>query len=213
MTKCNYIYTKTHRKQRWILVNRIMIWGWFGFENTGDDLLLKTMLSFLVKKENIITIPMTKKYQLNSNINQVSRSYRNLFTGILNNDVLIIGPGGLFPFDNTKKFLLYWAIVRVWKLMNKKVIFFGIGISEKISNKSAYLLRNITLHSDLFITRNPNLLDRIKTPKMYSMSDVVFALNYDFINYDFKKKSNGYIIGISVVNFTHDTFQKMSIFG
>lgn len=201
MTKCNYIYTKTHRKQRWILVNRIMIWGWFGFENTGDDLLLKTMLSFLVKKENIITIPMTKKYQLNSNINQVSRSYRNLFTGILNNDVLIIGPGGLFPFDNTKKFLLYWAIVRVWKLMNKKVIFFGIGISEKISNKSAYLLRNITLHSDLFITRNPNLLDRIKTPKMYSMSDVVFALNYDFINYDFKKKSNGYIIGISVVNF------------
>ena len=55
MTKCNYIYTKTHRKQRWILVNRIMIWGWFGFENTGDDPLLKTMLSFLVKKENIIT--------------------------------------------------------------------------------------------------------------------------------------------------------------
>lgn len=208
MTKCNYIYTKTHRKQRWILVNRVMIWGWFGFENTGDDLLLKTMLSFFCKKENIITIPMTKKYQLNSNINQVSRSYRNLFTGILNNDVLIIGPGGLFPFDNTKKFLLYWAIVRVWKLMNKKVIFFGIGISEKISNKSAYLLRNITLHSDLFITRNPNLLDRIKTPKMYSMSDVVFALNYNFVNYDFKKKSNSYIIGISVVNFTHDTFQK-----
>ena len=46
MTKCNYIYTKTQRKQRWILVNRVMIWGWFGFENTGDDLLLKTMLSF-----------------------------------------------------------------------------------------------------------------------------------------------------------------------
>lgn len=50
MTKCNYIYTKTHRKQRWILVNRVMIWGWFGFENTGDDLLLKTMLSFFWQK-------------------------------------------------------------------------------------------------------------------------------------------------------------------
>lgn len=184
-------------------MNRVMIWGWFGFENTGDDLLLKTMLSFFDKKENIITIPMAKKYQLNNNINQINRSYRNLFTGILNNDVLIIGPGGLFPFDNTKKFLLYWAIVRVWKLINKKVIFFGIGISEKISNKSTFVLRNIIFHSDLFITRNPNLLERIKTPKMYSMSDVVFALNYDF-----KKQSNSSIIGISVVNFTHDTFQK-----
>ena len=30
-------------------MRRVMIWGWFGFENLGDDLLLRTMLSFLGK--------------------------------------------------------------------------------------------------------------------------------------------------------------------
>lgn len=120
-------------------MKRVMIWGWFGFENLGDDLLLRTMLSFLDKKENAITVPMKKTYKQTININQIYRNYKNLVFGVFSNDILIIGPGGLFPFDNKLKVALYLIITMIWKLMNRKVVYFGIGISEKMSGISAFL--------------------------------------------------------------------------
>lgn len=34
---------------------KVLLWGWYGFENLGDDLLLKTMLQHL---HGDITVPM-----------------------------------------------------------------------------------------------------------------------------------------------------------
>lgn len=190
-------------------MKKVMIWGWFGFENLGDDLLLRTMLSFLDKKENVITVPMKKTYKQTININQIYRNYKNLVFGVSNNDVLIIGPGGLFPFDNKLKVALYLIITMIWKLMNRKVVFFGIGISEKMSGISAFLWRNIVVHTDLFITRNPNFFKKIKieeSNKNHSMSDTVFSLKYKF-----KRQTNNSVIGISVANLKNEidsTFQR-----
>lgn len=39
----------------------IMLWGWYGFENLGDDLLLETMINHL---NGDITIPMKVPYAL-----------------------------------------------------------------------------------------------------------------------------------------------------
>lgn len=80
-------------------MRRILLWGWYGFENLGDDLLLDTMLQHL---QGEITVPMNKSYAL-QNVNEVSRSYKELVLGAFKNDVLIIGPGGLFPFDNKRR--------------------------------------------------------------------------------------------------------------
>lgn len=123
---------------------RIMLWGWFGFENLGDDLLLDTMLKHL---HGDVTIPMKKSY-MPPDVNQVNRSYRNLVRGAFYHDVVIIGPGGLFPFDNKSKVLLYYIITKFWNLMGRKVIFFGIGISEKMSGLSAILWRRMAKTAD-----------------------------------------------------------------
>ena len=37
---------------------KILLWGWFGFENLGDDLLLNTMLENLSPYSGTITVPM-----------------------------------------------------------------------------------------------------------------------------------------------------------
>ncbi|WP_297997912.1 hypothetical protein [uncultured Phascolarctobacterium sp.] len=112
-------------------MKKVMIWGWFGFENLGDDLLLRTMLSFLDKKENVITVPMKKTYKQTININQIYRNYKHLVFGVFNNDVLIIGPGGLFPFDNKLKVALYLIITMIWKLMNRKVVFLELEFQKR----------------------------------------------------------------------------------
>lgn len=155
-------------------MRRILLWGWYGFENLGDDLLLDTMLQHL---QGEITVPMDKSYAL-QNVNEVSRSYKKLVLGAFKNDVLIIGPGGLFPFDNKPKVLLYYLITRLWILMGREVIFFGIGISERMGNLSAVLWRRMAKTADLFITRSENVLERIKLielEKIHAMADCVFA--------------------------------------
>lgn len=155
-------------------IKKVLLWGWYGFENLGDDLLLDTMLQHL---QGEITVPMNKSYAL-QNVNEVSRSYKELVRGAFKNDVLIIGPGGLFPFDNKPKVFLYYLITRLWILMGREVIFFGIGISEKMGNLSAVLWRRMAKTADLFITRSENVLERLKlieSEKIHAMADCVFA--------------------------------------
>lgn len=179
-------------------MKKVMIWGWFGFENLGDDLLLNTMLQNINNKNIDITIPMAKEYRFKDNVIQVKRSYKNLILGYLQNDILIIGPGGLFPFDNKLKVGIYLITVLLWKLFNKKVIFWGIGISEKISKLSAILWKNIIKNTDLFITRNKSFLMKLghtENKKIHSMSDTVFSLKLNL-----KKKDESPIIGISCAN-------------
>lgn len=178
---------------------RVFLWGWYGFENLGDDLLLKTMLQHL---HGDITVPMQKPYVLPA-VKQVKRSYKELVRGVFSHDVVIIGPGGLFPFDNKPKVLLYYLITRLWILMGREVIFFGIGISEKMGNLSAVLWQKMAKTADLFITRSENVLERLKlieSEKIHAMADCVFASEVaNEIEYPEENR-----VAISVANLQND---------
>lgn len=88
---------------------KILLWGWFGFENLGDDLLLNTMLENLSPYSGTITVPMRSQYDIKyQNVKQIERNYAALLREIPHNDMLIIGPGGLFPFDNPSKVAIYF---------------------------------------------------------------------------------------------------------
>ena len=74
---------------------KILLWGWFGFENLGDDLLLNTMLENLSPYSGTITVPMRSQYDIKyQNVKQNERNYAALFREILHNDMLIIGKEG-----------------------------------------------------------------------------------------------------------------------
>lgn len=164
---------------------KIMLWGWFGFENLGDDLLLNTMLDNLVSDSRIITIPMSTKYDIEiDNLKQINRNYKELFNGALNNEVLIIGPGGLFPFDNAKKVFIYLIVTLLWKLFGHRVAYFGVGISDRMSFITRKLWRMIASLSDLFITRSPHVIENMglsESSKKHMMADTVFASNISFV--------------------------------
>lgn len=161
-----------------------MLWGWFGFENLGDDLLLRTMISHLSSDSRMLTIPMRTPYCIgNQNIKQIGRSYKELFKGALNNDVLIIGPGGLFPFDNPKKVMIYLCSTLLWKMLGRKVAFFGVGISERMNPFSSRIWKAIAQKSDLFITRSPGVIEKLNiraSNRIHTMADTVFASDFKF---------------------------------
>ena len=165
---------------------RILLWGWFGFENLGDDLLLNTMLENLSPYSGTITVPMRSQYDIkHQNVKQIERNYTALFREISHNDMLIIGPGGLFPFDNPRKVAIYFFIALLWKVFGRKVAFFGVGISERMGSFSKAIWRAIAAISDLFITRSPAVVERIgciESPKIHTMADTVFASSMKFRN-------------------------------
>lgn len=178
---------------------KILNWGWYGFENLGDDLLLDTVIKHL---HGDITVPMKTSYTLLS-VKQVKRSYKELIIGVFQYDVLIIGPGGLFPFDNKTKVLFYYLITRLWLLARRKVFFFGIGISEDMSSMSALLWRKMAKTADLFIPRSEKILKRLglrESKKIHSMADCVFASEVASET-EFVEKNR---VAISIANIQND---------
>ena len=165
---------------------RILLWGWFGFENLGDDLLLNTMLENLSPYSGTITVPMRSQYDIkHQNVKQIERNYTALFREIPHNDMLIIGPGGLFPFDNPRKVAIYFFTALLWKVFGRKVAFFGVGISERMGSFSKAIWRATAAISDLFITRSPAVVEKIgciESPKIHTMADTVFASSMRFKN-------------------------------
>ncbi len=141
---------------------KILLWGWFGFENLGDDLLLNTMLENLSPYSGTITVPMRSQYDIKyQNVKQIERNYAALFREIPHNDMLIIGPGGLFPFDNPSKVAIYFFTALLWKVFGRKVAFFGVGISERMGSFSKAIWRATAAISDLFITRSPAVVEKL----------------------------------------------------
>lgn len=159
---------------------RILNWGWYGFENFGDDLLQNTMIDKLLSIPQVeICFAMNTPYSFNNErITQCVRTYKNLAVCALSYDCLIIGPGGLFPFQNTAKCLLMYFITLWWALLGKKIIFFGIGVSPKMNKFNALLWRRMIKHSALFLTRSDEMLEAVglsETAQAHTMADAAFA--------------------------------------
>jgi polysaccharide pyruvyl transferase WcaK-like protein len=186
---------------------RILTWGWFGFHNFGDDLLLYTFIKNVTSScsDIVLSIAMNEKYDLDENINQVERSYKTLFSAN-RYDVLIIGPGGIFPKNKTLKLLLYYFILIRWKIAGRKIVFFGTGISNYMNGLQRNIWRRIVKLSDLFLTRSSSFLKTInisENVKIHSMPDSVFSLDLPENDY-FEKTTKK--IGIVVANLTSDVF-------
>ena len=185
--------------------NRIYIIGWFGFENFGDDLLLNTIIKLLSDHSNyIITVPVKKEYK-KITVNQVKRSYFNFFFSANCQDILIIGPGGLFPSNHFIKVFVYYLLIKFWKLKKRKVIFWGIGISQKMGIAAKQLWKIIVKESDLFVCRNKAFLKEIypyDKHHVYSICDIAFLNEYLIKENVFI--AEGKKVGIFVANISDD---------
>ena len=185
---------------------RILTWGWFGFHNLGDDLLLYTFIENIKTKcpDVSLSVAMHEKYDIDSNIIQVNRSYKTLFSAD-NYNALVIGPGGIFPDNKTTKLLLYLMVLIYWKIRHKQVLFFGIGISDKMSKLQRLLWRRMVKLSDVFMPRSETAMTAIgvqKTKLKHSMPDSVFAMRIPTK----ESISAEQRIGIAVANLTGNDF-------
>ena len=126
-------------------MHNILISGYYGFDNIGDESILRTLIESLNSK-----LPGCKLTVLSHNPLETKEKYKvdtaermsplAIFKAVKNCDMLISGGGSLLQDRTSSKSIHYYLfIIRLAKLLGKKVFIYsqGIGPIDKTINRKA----------------------------------------------------------------------------
>ena len=212
---------------------KIMISGYYGFNNTGDEAILKSMVRAFKEK-----IPQVKIAVLSHNPLQTSQTYKvkainrlhliKIIRCLRNVNLFISGGGGLLQ-DSTGKgwsILYYLGLILITKIVKVPVMIYAQGIGP-INKKINKLLIKWILNKVNLITVRDNhskkLLNNlgVSGPSIYVNSDPVFLLkkkniNHIIDNHPYIQKlvnsDNRPLIGISVREYKSNGSDSKRIF-
>ena len=194
---------------------KVLISGYIGFCNFGDDALLQVLTQHLKEKGCDITALSSDVRTTRAMFNIKALRYKNIFhilKGILTCDILISGGGNLLQNETSTKSLLYYLfIIFLAKLCFKKVFIFSQGIGP-IKGFMPTLLTKLALKNVSDITLRDVYSQRIlskwkihskycydavwniKTPE-YQPKDIVGIQlrNYKYLHKDYEKFLAKYI--------------------
>lgn len=177
------------------IMAKIMISGYYGFDNTGDEAILKSMVGAFKEK-----IPQVKITVLSHNPLQTSQTYKvrainrlhliKIIRCLRNVNLFISGGGGLLQ-DSTGKgwsILYYLGLILIAKIVKVPVMIYaqGIGPINKKINKLLikWILNKVNLIT-VRDTHSKKILNNlgVSGPSIYVNSDPVFLLKRKNINY------------------------------
>lgn len=214
-------------------ITKIMISGYYGFNNTGDEAILKSMVGAFKEK-----IPQIKITVLSQSPLQTSQSYQvkainrlhliDIMRCLRDTNLFISGGGGLLQ-DSTGKgwsILYYLGLILAAKTVKVPVMIYaqGIGpVNKKINKK---LIKWILNKVDLITVRDKpskELLENLGVvkPSIYVNSDPVFLLKKKNINNIIDRhpfiqqlinSDNRPLIGVSVREYKGNGLDSKSIF-
>lgn len=134
---------------------RVVISGYYGFENFGDESILSVLINKLKELSAKITV-ITKNPKKTSSLHNVKTAWylcpRQTIISLLKCDVLISGGGSLLQDVTSLKSLLYYLwVINTALFFKKKVIIFAQGIGP-INSKLGQFLTKQTLKKCSLIT-------------------------------------------------------------
>lgn len=125
---------------------RIVLSGYYGFKNFGDEAILSVLIKKLQQDKNIITvISSDPEYtrSLHSNIRSIKTfDFRKIIGSIYKSDILISGGGSLLQdVTSIKSIIYYLLIIFIGLILRKKVIIFAQGIGPINSTIGQFLTK------------------------------------------------------------------------
>lgn len=213
-------------------MKKVIISGWYGHANTGDEAILAAMMENLRKVmdgnvEFTVLSSNPQNVMKQHNVKSINVSLLRNHIGIIrtmkNTDLFILGGGGLL-FDWYDK-RIPWNIIH-WlkpiilaKLMNKPVITYALGVGPIHSTLGKILTRAVLNRVDLITVRDlesKKVLDNIGVykPPIYVTIDPAISLSQPDtvrINEMFIKENvpkNEKLVGISIRSWSMWNFKK-----
>lgn len=141
--------------------NKIVLSGYYGFDNIGDEAVLYSIVTML-KKE----IPQVQITVLSNNPEKTARLYnvesvnrwdmKSVTKAIKASDMLISGGGSLLQDVTSSKTVPYYlAIVKIAQFYKKKVVFYSQGIGPVNKSFSRWLIKKVVNKVDGIFVRDP----------------------------------------------------------
>lgn len=152
------------------MTKRIVIAGYFGFGNLGDEIILTAMVSDLRQHSpDLEIIAITGESKLLLEEMELRRIYWSqidqITTEISSCDLVIIGGGGIFhDYWGTRQGTLltsehigisfYASIMLVARNFNKKLMLYAVGVGPLFNDNSQELVYQIAKHANLITVRD-----------------------------------------------------------
>ncbi len=166
----------------------IVMSGYYGFDNSGDDAILKAITTDLKKHdENIgITVLSNNPSKTKSvyKVEAVDRfKFAEVFGAVRESSLVISGGGSLLQdITSTRSLIYYLAIMSLAKLCRKPVMVYANGIGPIDGGLNRTLTRMILNRVDLISLRDQDSKDYVekmgvKNDEVYITADPVFTLD------------------------------------
>ncbi|MBP2025972.1 polysaccharide pyruvyl transferase CsaB [Peptoniphilus stercorisuis] len=166
---------------------KILVSGYFGYNNIGDEAILKGLIDGIRKKSSNIDIVVLSKNpdwtMAKYNVESVNRSkISDIISAIRDCDMLVSGGGSLLQDVTSKKSILYYlAILKLALFFKKKTFIYSQGIGP-ISLKFNRILTKRILNKVDFINVRDNqskryLSDMGINRDILVTTDTVFGIN------------------------------------
>ncbi len=169
-------------------MRKILIVGYYGFENCGDDALLLAIVKSiknLNKKIEITALSYKpEETMLTYNINAIDRfKLKEVISEIKKSDVIIFGGGTLLQDKTSTRSLLYYlSIINISKIFNKTIVLYSNGFGPITKKHNKFLTRRTLEKVDLLTLRDERALNDmrnigIKNKNVYVTADLAFTID------------------------------------
>lgn len=200
-------------------MKKIVISGYYGFENLGDEAVLAGIISLLKKKNRNLEITVLssspEKTAERYNVKAVSRTSLIQISYALAEADLFISGGGSLLQDVTGSLSIPYYLGVFWlaKLQGVKSVFYAQGVGP-LEKKWSQMLTAFTLNRFDFLgvrdTASKELLKEIGVKKQINVTvDPVFAL-YNKVDVVRQKIKGEIVIGVSVRPWSVDYLEELA---
>lgn len=164
------------------MAKKVVISGYYGFKNFGDEAILSFLINILKSSMTDITVISSNPDYTKSihNVNCIRTfDFKSIISCIKSSDVLISGGGSLLQDVTSLKSLIYYLLVISFaQLFRKKVIIFAQGIGPINNAFGRFVTRNILKKCHYISVRDGKSFELLKSWGINSeiVSDPVFSL-------------------------------------
>ncbi len=202
-------------------MNKVTLIGYYGFNNTGDEAILYSILRSLKQRNKDLQVTV-----LSGNPGKTEKLYgvpcrnrwriRDVISAIWQSDLVVFGGGSLLQDTTSRRSLDYYlAIARVARLLRKPVYFMGQGIGPVINEQSKQKVARVLNRVQYITVRDRDskqqLLDMgVTKPPIEVTADIVLGLYRREVEtapgirvlerYQLGDEDQGRMVGISVRN-------------
>lgn len=196
-------------------MSKILISGYYGFNNVGDEAILKGIIEGIKKlKENAEIVVLSHSPDFTArkhDVRSIKRmNFFKIFWEMKNMDLLVSGGGSLFQDVTSKRSIAYYLGI-IWmakRLLKKKVMVYSQGIGPVTKGYNRFLLKKIMNCVDIINVRDEKSKDELISmgikKEILVTTDTVFGIPAPSTSKGLERlekmgvDNNGLKIGISI---------------